>query len=162
MWQGEVVGIYIAAEATRPMRAVAEARALAGRGLEGDRYCRQVGTYSDKPGSHREVTLIAIEALEAVRREAGIRLAPGQSRRNITTRGVPLNDLVGQTFRLGEVRVHGVRLCPPCQHLEGLTGLPGVMKALVDRGGLRVQVLTEGAIRVGDRIRPEPAEAKTP
>ncbi|MBI2080844.1 MAG: hypothetical protein HYT86_03815 [candidate division NC10 bacterium] len=139
------------------MQAVAEATAVIGKGLEGDRYFRQVGTYSDKPGPHREVTLIALEALEAIRGETGIALAPGKSRRNIVTRGVPLNDLVGQTFLLGRVWVHGVRLCPPCMHLEGLTGLPGVMKALVDRGGLRVQVLTDGPIRVGDPIRPEGA-----
>lgn len=153
MWQGEVVGIYIAAGGSQPMQAVAEATAVTGKGLEGDRYFRGVGTYSDKPGPHREVTLIALEALDAVRRETGIRLGPGQSRRNIVTRGVPLNDLVGQTFLLGRVRVHGVRLCPPCMHLEGLTGLPGVMQALVDRGGLRVQVLTDGVIRLGDPIR---------
>ncbi|MGH7408401.1 MAG: MOSC domain-containing protein [Candidatus Methylomirabilales bacterium] len=160
MWHGEVVGIYIAPAASRPMRPVAEARAVTGKGLEGDRYFREVGTYSAKPAPHREITLIAVEALEAVTRETGITLATGESRRNITTRGVPLNDLVGQTFRLGAVRVRGVRLCPPCQHLEDLTGLPGVMKALVDRGGLRVQVLTDGPIRVGDSIRPE--KAKTP
>ena len=157
MWQGEVVGIYIAPGAAQRMQEVAEVRAVTGKGLEGDRYFRQVGTYSDKPGPHREVTLIALEALEAVTRETGIALAPGKSRRNIITRGVPLNDLVGQTFRLGDVRVRGVRLCPPCQHLEDLTDLPGVMKALVDRGGLRVQVLTDGPIRVGDPIRPEGA-----
>lgn len=139
------------------MQAVAEATAVIGKGLEGDRYFRQVGTYSDKPGPHREVTLIALEALEAIRGETGIALAPAKSRRNVVTRGVPLNDLVGQTFLLGRVRVHGVRLCPPCMHLESLTGLPGVMKALVDRGGLRVQVLTDGPIRVGDPIRPEGA-----
>ncbi len=155
-----MVGIYIAPAASRPMRAVAEAKAVTGGGLEGDRYFRQVGTYSAKPGPHREITLIALEALEAVARETGITLAAGDSRRNIATRGVPLNDLVGQTFRLGEVRVRGVRLCPPCQHLEDLTGRPGVMKALVDRGGLRVQVLEDGPIRVGDPIRPE--KAKTP
>lgn len=158
MWLGEVVGIYIAPAAAQPMRAVAEASAVTGKGLEGDRYFRQVGTYSDKPGPHREITLIAVEALEAVTRETGITLAAGESRRNIATRGVPLNDLVGQTFRLGEVRVRGVRLCSPCQHLEDLTRLPGVMKALVDRGGLRVQVLEDGSIRVGDPIRPEKAK----
>lgn len=160
MWHGEVVGIFIASEASRPMRPVVEARALAGRGLEGDRYCRRVGTYSDKPGPHREITLIAIEALEAVARETGIVLSRGESRRNVVTRGVPLNDLVGQTLRLGGVRVRAVRLCPPCQHLEDLTGLPGVRKALLDRGGLRVQVLTDGSFRVGDPILPD--ETKTP
>lgn len=157
MWQGKVVGIYIAPGAAQPMQGVAEATAVTGKGLEGDRYFRQVGTYSDKPGPHREVTLIASEALDAVRRETGIRLAPGESRRNIVTRGVPLNDVVGQEFLLGQVRVRAVRLCPPCQHLEKLTGMPGVMQALVDRGGLRVQVLTDGVIRVGDPIRPEGA-----
>ncbi|MGH7362192.1 MAG: MOSC domain-containing protein [Candidatus Methylomirabilales bacterium] len=140
------------------MRAVAEAKAVTGGGLEGDRYFRQAGTYSAKPGPHREITLIAIEALEAVTRETGITLAAGESRRNIVTRDVPLNDLVGQTFRLGEVRVRGVRLCPPCQHLEDLTRRPGVMKALVDRGGLRVQVLEDGTVRVGDPILPEKAK----
>ncbi len=157
MWQGEVVGIYIAPGAAQRMQGVAEATAVTGKGLEGDRYFRQVGTYSDKPGPHREVTLIALEALEAVTRESGIALAPGKSRRNIVTRGVPLNDLVGQEFLLGQVRVRAVRLCPPCQHLEKLTGMPGVMQALVDRGGLRVQVLTDGVIRVGDPIRSEGA-----
>jgi len=160
VWLGEVVGIYIAPGGSQPMQAVAEARAVTGKGLEGDRYFRQVGTYSDKPGPHREVTLIALEALDAIGRETGIALAPGKSRRNIVTRGVPLNDLVGQTFRLGGVRARAVRLCPPCQHLEDLAGLPGVMKALVDRGGLRVQVLEDGPIRIGDPIRPE--KTKTP
>ncbi len=157
MWQGEVLGIYIAPGAAQRMQGVAEVRAVTGKGLEGDRYFRGVGTYSDKPGPHREITLIATEALDAVRRETGISLAPGESRRNIVTRGVALNDLVGQEFLLGQVRVRAVRLCPPCQHLEKLTGLPGVMQALVDRGGLRVQVLTDGPIRVGDPIRPEGA-----
>lgn len=159
MWQGEVVGIYIAQGGSQPMQAVAKATAVTGKGLEGDRYFRQAGTYSAKPGPHREVTLISIETLEAVARETGITLPAGESRRNIATRGVPLNDLVGQTFRLGEVRVRGVRLCPPCQHLEDLTRRPGVMKALVDRGGLRVQVLTGGTVRVGDPILPEKAKA---
>ena len=160
MWQGDVVGIYITPGASQPMQAVAEVRAVPGKGLEGDRYFRQVGAYSDKPGPHREVTLIAIETLEAVARETGITLAAGESRRNIVTRDVPLNDLIGQTFHLGAVRVRGVRLCPPCQHLEEVSRLPGVMKALVDRGGLRVQVLKDGPIRVGDPIVPE--KAKTP
>jgi len=112
VWQGEVVGIYITPGGSQPMQAVAEVRAVPGKGLEGDRYFRQVGTYSDKPGPHREVTLIALEALEAVQREAGIRLAPGQSRRNITNRGVRFSGLVAQTVRLGDVRVRGVRLWP--------------------------------------------------
>lgn len=153
MWQGSVEAIHIAREAARPLEAVPEVRAVPGRGLEGDRYFHRAGTYSNHPGSGREVTLIEVEAIEAVARESGIVLAPGASRRNITTRGVPLNQLVGRRFRVGDVLLEGTRLCEPCTHLEGLTQ-NGILAALVHRGGLRTQILTGGTIRVGDPIRP--------
>jgi MOSC domain-containing protein YiiM len=153
MWQGTVVTIHITGEAARPMEAVAEARAVPGQGLEGDRYFRKIGTYSDHPGSGREVTLIEAEAIEALAREAGIELPPGASRRNIMTRGVPLNHLVGRRFRVGEVVLEGTRLCEPCTHLEGLTR-QGVLPGLIHRGGLRTVIVTGGTIRVGDIVRP--------
>ena len=153
MWQGSVEAIHIVAGAAKPLESVPEVRAVPGRGLEGDRYFRKVGTYSNHPGSGREVTLIEAEAIEALAREAGIRLTPGASRRNITTRGVPLSHLVGKRFRVGEVLLEGSRLCEPCKHLEGLTQ-PGVLPGLVHRGGLRTIILTGGTIRVGDVIRP--------
>jgi MOSC domain-containing protein YiiM len=153
MWQGSIEAIHIAPEAAKPCEAVVEVRAVAGRGLEGDRYFQRVGTYSDHPGSGREVTLIEAEALEGMARETGITLAPGASRRNITTRGVPLSHLVGKKFRVGEALLEGTRLCEPCKHLEGLTQ-PGVMAALVHRGGLRTVILQGGTIRVGDAVLP--------
>jgi MOSC domain-containing protein YiiM len=153
MWRGTVTAIHIAGEATRPMEAVAEARAVPGKGLEGDRYFRKVGTYSQHPGSGREVTLIEEEAIAALAREAGIELPPGASRRNITTRGVPLNHLVGRRFRVGEVVLEGTRLCEPCTHLEGLTQ-QGILSGLIHRGGLRTIIVTGGTIRVGDSVRP--------
>lgn len=153
MWQGSVEAIHIVREAARPLEAVPEVRAVPGRGLEGDRYFHRAGTYSNHPGSGREVTLIEAEAIEAVARESGIALARGASRRNITTRGVPLNHLVGRRFRVGDVLLEGTRLCEPCTHLEGLTQ-NGILAALVHRGGLRTQILTGGTIRVGDPIRP--------
>ncbi len=153
MWQGTVVTIHITREATKPPEAVAEARAIAGRGLEGDRYFKQVGTYSNHPGSGREVTLIEAEAIEALAREAKIALPPGASRRNIMTRGVPLNHLVGQRFRVGEVVLEGTRLCEPCTHLESLTQT-GVRPGLIHRGGLRTVIVRGGTIRVGDIVRP--------
>jgi MOSC domain-containing protein YiiM len=97
------------------------------------------------------VTLIESEALDAVRREYGVEISAAESRRNILTEGVALNHLVGREFRIGEVRLRGVRLCEPCNHLEGLTR-PGVREALVHRGGLRADVLTDGVIRPGDRV----------
>ncbi len=153
MRSGTVAAICIAKAATGLMTSVSEVRALAGKGLEGDRYCLGVGTYSDKPGSGRQVTLIELEAVEALQRDHGVSLQPTAARRNIVTRGVALNHLVGQRFRVGQVTFVGVRLCEPCAHLEGLTR-PGVLRGLVHRGGLRADVLTDGLIRVGDAVEP--------
>lgn len=135
------------------MTAVQEVRAVPGKGLDGDRYFKQTGSYSNKPGPAREVTLIEIEALEALKRDYGIELNPGSARRNIVTRGAFLNHLVGREFRVGKVALRGIRLCEPCSHLEELTR-PGVLQALVHRGGLRAQILTEDTIRVGDAVLP--------
>jgi MOSC domain-containing protein YiiM len=153
MWQGTVEAIHIAGEATEPPRAVAQARAVAGLGLEGDRYYFGTGTYSKHPGDGREITLIEAEAIEALAREAKIELPAGASRRNIVTRGVPLNHLVGHRFRVGEVLLQGTRLCEPCAHLGALAG-KGVLPGLVHRGGLRTVIVEEGTINVGDPIRP--------
>lgn len=152
MWKGEVVSIHIASAAAEPVISVSEVRAVPGKGLEGDRYFKRVGTYSNRPGTGRELTLIEMEAIEALERDAGITLKLGDSRRNIVTRGVPLSHLVGREFRVGEVRLRGVRLCEPCSHLEGLTQR-GVLRALVHRGGLRGEILTDGFIRVGDAVQ---------
>jgi MOSC domain-containing protein YiiM len=134
------------------MSAVDEVRAVPGKGLQGDRYFLSTGTYSDKPEPSREVTLIESEALEALSRDYKLDLPPGASRRNITTRGVALNHLIGQEFQVGEVKLRGIRLCEPCNHLEEVTGLE-VRPGLVHRGGLRCQILSEGAVRVGDVIQ---------
>ena len=151
MFKGTVVSIHIASDAEGRMVGVKEARAVPGKGLEGDRYFQQIGTYSAKPGPDREVTLIEAEALEALRRDYGVTLGPGESRRNITTRGVPLNFLVGKEFAVGPVSLRGIRLCEPCGHLEDLTR-EGARAGLVHRGGLRAQILTEGVIRAGDAV----------
>jgi MOSC domain-containing protein YiiM len=153
MWEGKVEAIHVASEATKLPQAVAQIRAVAGLGLEGDRYYFGTGTYSRHPGNGREVTLIEAEAIEALAREAGIELAPGASRRNIVTRGVPLNHLVGRRFRVGEVLLEGTRLCEPCAHLARLTA-KGVVPGLVHRGGLRTIIVEEGKISVGDPILP--------
>ena len=152
MWKGEVVAIHVAAAAKGPMVSVTEVRAVPGKGLEGDRYFSKVGTYSNNPGSGRDVTLIEVEAIEALKRDYGIELPPADSRRNIATRGVPLNHLVGRDFKVGEVTLRGMRLCEPCAHLQKLTQ-QGVMRGLVHRGGLRTEIITDGIIRVGDKIQ---------
>jgi MOSC domain-containing protein YiiM len=150
MWTGRVDSIHIAPAAKAPTQPVNEVEAVPGVGLAGDRYFLKQGTFF-KPEPDFELTLIEAEAIEAAAREYKVTLSPGDARRNLVTRGVPLNDLVGRDFVIGDVKVHGIRLCEPCGHLEGLTGL-SVIKALRHRGGLRAQILTQGVIRVGDAV----------
>jgi MOSC domain-containing protein YiiM len=150
--EGRVAGIFIAPGEGKPVEPRDEVEAVPGQGLSGDRYFLRRGAWSDdrKPG--REVTLIESEAVAAAREEFGLDLEPEESRRNIVTRGVRLNDLVGREFMVGNVRLTGVRLCEPCEYLQGLTGQP-VVKALVHRAGLRADILDGGWIRVGDPIK---------
>ncbi len=151
MEHGRVVSIHISEEAAGPMKSVDATRAVAGQGLEGDRYFLRKAR---KHGPDREVTLIEIEAIEALERDYGVKLSPGDARRNIVTRGVALNHLVGKEFRVGEAVLRGIRLCEPCQHLVELTGQEKVLRGLVHRGGLRAQIVKDGMIRVGDHISP--------
>lgn len=148
---GSVEAICITPTANSPMESVREVRALAGKGLDGDRYCLGVGTYSATPGTGRQVTLIELESIEALQRDYGIAIPPTSARRNIVTQGVALNQLVGRRFRVGSVVFSGARLCEPCTHLEGLSQ-KGVLRGLVHRGGLRADVLSDGVIRVGDVV----------
>jgi len=149
---GLVEAIHIATAAGVPVRAVDAVRAIAGVGLEGDRYAYGRGHYQDDRVS-RELTLIESEALETLAREHGIELAVGETRRNLTTRGIGLNELVGRRFWVSDVLCQGTRLCEPCQYLADLTGKP-LLRALVHRGGLRADILRGGVIRHGDRVRP--------
>lgn len=156
MPKGVVVSIHVSSKATERMQSVNEVAAVPGKGLEGDRYFEGVGTYSPKPGpgglpAARELTLIEIEAIEAIKRESGIDLDPGDARRNVVTRNVPLNHLIDKEFTLGQVKLRGIRLCEPCEHLQQLTGKE-VLKPMVHRGGLRTEILTSGMIHVGDTV----------
>jgi MOSC domain-containing protein YiiM len=149
---GNVVSIHVAPAAGAPMSAVAEIRVIAGKGLEGDRYFRKTGSYSKTPGSGREVTLIEIEAIDALQREYRIDIDPGQARRNIVTRGVALNHLIDREFSVGDVVLRGTRLCDPCSHLEKLT-VKGTLRGLIHRGGLRADIVRGGTIRIEDPIK---------
>jgi len=151
MFEGTVISINIAPEAEAPMQSINEARAVPGQGLEGDRYFDHKGTFS-KPQPDRELTLIEAEAIEALRSEFQVDFGLSASRRNIVTRGVPLNHLVEKEFWIGDVKARGLRLCEPCSHLQRLSH-PKVLPGLVHRGGLRAQILTEGIIRVGEIVK---------
>jgi MOSC domain len=147
---GTVELIAVVAEAEAPMRAVSAAEAVEGRGLLGDRYERKAGTFSNPHGRGYDLTLVEAEALEELSAK-GVELAPIEARRNLVVRGIALDDLIGRRFRVGEVECFGQRRCEPCAHLERLTR-PGVLRGLVHRGGLRADVLSDGEIRIGDRV----------
>ena len=148
---GSVESIHIAAEAEGATRPKEQVRAVAGKGLEGDRYFAGGGTFFQERKPGQDITLIEAEAIEALARDDGIELGPGESRRNVVTRGIGLNALVGRRFTVGDVECVGRRLCDPCSHLEGLTR-PGVLKGLANRGGLRADIVSGGRITVGDRV----------
>jgi MOSC domain-containing protein YiiM len=149
---GRVESIHIATTAEATMRGVAEITAIAGVGLEGDRYASRTGTFSAKPKPSRQITLIEAEAIEALERELGVVLVPGETRRNVITRGVALNHLVGRDFTVGEVRLRGHELCEPCGDLARMTSKPQLLPGLLHRGGLRAEILEGGVIRVGDSV----------
>jgi MOSC domain-containing protein YiiM len=152
MFQGQLVSIHVTETGGGPMQSVEQAHAVPGQGVRGDRYFRRAGTFSKPPGdSDTDITLIELEAVEAAAREHNVEIAACEARRNLVTRGVPLNHLVGVEFFIGQVRLRGVRLCEPCKHLEKLTK-KGIMKALAHRGGLRAVILSKGELHVGDTI----------
>lgn len=156
---GQVEHIHIAPYETAPMQSVGQVEARKGVGLVGD---RKANLTANPPAPGREVTLVEAEEVENLARDHGIDLGPGGTRRNITTRGIRLNDLVGRTFRVGDVVMTGHKLCEPCEHLQEMTGKP-VIKPLTHRAGLRATLVTGGVIRVGDAVElvPEPVEAST-
>jgi MOSC domain-containing protein YiiM len=150
-WQGELLHIHVASSASAPMRALPAARLIAGTGIESDRYATRLGTYSKKHHIDRQVTLIEAETLEALARDHGVELGPHEHRRNLTTRGVPLNHLVGQYFHLGDCVLYGGRLNVPCRYLEDLVGKK-VFKPLLNRSGLNCRIVVGGIVDVGDGI----------
>ena len=153
MTSGKVLYIYTAPEAGAKLEDRDSVTAVPGKGLEGDRYSSLQGTYSEETMTpDREVTLIEAETIEALRAEHRIDLHPSKTRRNFVTRDIALNELVGSTFRVGEVEMRGVRLCEPCAYLQDLLAIEGLVEALVNKGGLRAQIVSEGIIRVGDPI----------
>jgi MOSC domain-containing protein YiiM len=144
---GRIESIFLAPQHREPVRAVEEVSAEAGRGLRGDRHFATEGH-----GRGGDVTLIEMEVLEELAAEAGIELPPGATRRQVHTRGVALNDLVGKTFAAGEVVLRGVELCEPCRVMAEGVGEPGVIRALVHKGGIRASIVESGTIRVGDPV----------
>jgi MOSC domain-containing protein YiiM len=147
---GSVVALFIAPEPSAPMQSVNEVRAFADRGLEGDRFFRASWSAANRPD--KAVSLIEEETLQTAAEELGCEMFADKSRRNILTRGVALIDLLERPFTVGGVLMRGVRLFEPCGHLEKVSKVRGVFRALEHRSGLKAAILRDGVMRVGDPI----------
>lgn len=149
-WQGSVKGIFIAPESAQPMISLPRVRAFGDRGLEGDRFYRE--SWNAVQRSDKAVSLIEDEVLELAGQEIGVDNIAIFTRRNIVTRGVPLIELLGQDFTVGNVRMRGIRLFEPCGHLVAVTKIPAIFKALEHRSGLKAAVLSDGEIQIGSAV----------
>ncbi|CUK15167.1 molybdenum cofactor biosynthesis protein MoaC/MOSC-domain-containing protein [Shimia thalassica] len=157
MWQGKLLHIHTTPAVREPMVAQPTAQLIEGVGVEGDRYAIGTGKYSAFPDI-REVTLIEIETLIALKRDHDIDLAPEEHRRNLTTENTPLNHLVGKRFWVGNTLLEGGRLNTPCRYLDLVTG-KSVNDILVHRSGLNCYIVKGGQINVGDSISLDNASA---
>ena len=153
MWQGQLLSIHTTPAARAPMVEQDSAALIAGVGIAGDRYAigTDTGTYSAQPDI-REVTLIEVETLEALARDHDITFRANEHRRNLTTRDVPLNHLVGRRFRVGDAVLEGGRLNYPCRYIDMITK-KSVCDLLEHRSGLNCRIITGGTVRPGDLIR---------
>ena len=150
---GSVLEIWLTGAAAGPMRRVPAVEAVAGVGLTGDRYALAGGTWAQYPDLEKQVTLIDSDDVAAVAAETGSELTAGDTRRNLVTTGADLPSLVGRWFTVGDVLLFGMKRCPPCTHLERLTGVR-LVKAMVHRGGINAAVFAGGQIAEGSAVRP--------
>jgi len=149
-WNGSVVNLFIAPKSAGPMIPVPQVRALADRGLEGDRFFRESWAAAKRPD--KAVSLIEAEVLEMAASEYQVTIAGDQTRRNIITRGVPLIKLLDREFMIGTVLMRGIRLFEPCAHLEKVSQISGIFRALDNRSGLKAAILSDGVIQIGDSV----------
>ena len=150
---GSVVEIWLAGVAAEPMRRMPAVEAVAGLGLAGDRYALGGGTWAQYPDLEKQVTLIDRDDVATVAAETASDLTTGDTRRNVVTTGIDLPSLVGQWFTVGDALLFGMKRCPPCTHLERLTGVR-LVKAMVHRGGINAAVFAGGPIAEGAVVRP--------
>jgi MOSC domain-containing protein YiiM len=155
---GTLVAIHIAEQAGGPLRGLQRAELVTGRGIVGDRNFDRMDL-----SPRQEVTLIESETVERLNADRGLDLGPEEMRRNLVTRGIDLNALVGVNFRVGSARLRGLELCEPCAYLAGLlrcenrlgdVGEREFVQAMVHRAGLRARILADGTIRTGEAVAP--------
>ena len=152
---GKVVGLYVSPGIGERMQSQKAVRALAGKGLDGDRYAAGQGSYSRLARqAPRHVSLIGREAIEAANEELIQRrlmpFVPAETRRNIIIEGYDVHQLIGQEFRIGRVRLRGSEPTRPCHIPSAVAGKTGFAEAFQNRGGVRAEILSNGVIAIGD------------
>lgn len=152
--KGQLLGIFIAKEKSQAMIEMKSAFTHAGLGIEGDRYFLGEGLFSKNSKKSRDITLIEIETIFALKRDYQIDVNPKDLRRNLLTKNIALNHFVGRQLSIGEVIVEGIELCEPCGYLSDMLNLP-LKEALKHRGGLRCRIVRGGALQVGLSIKSE-------
>ncbi|CAA9266676.1 MAG: hypothetical protein; putative MOSC domain [uncultured Blastococcus sp.] len=153
MTDGVLLEIWLAGAAAAPMRRAPVGRLVAGAGLDGDRYALGGGTWARYPDLEKQLTLIDRDDVAAVAADAGVDLSEGGTRRNLVTAGVDLPALVGRWFTVGDALLFGMKRCPPCAHLERLTGAR-LVAAMLDRGGINAAVFAGADVAEGAAVRP--------
>ena len=151
MFRGTLVAIFTAPASGEPMLEHPRIEATVACGLAGDRYATNIARHDRGYTKIRHVTLVEEETVAALRRDHGIDVMPILLRRNLLTRGVPLAHLIGRRFCIGEVVLRGTELAEPCQYLADLIGQP-VRKPLLNRGGIRAEIVEGGELHAGDEI----------
>ena len=152
MGTGSLLEIWATHAAAAPMRRRPSARLVPGVGLEGDRYALGGGTWAQYPDLEKQLTLIDREDVAAIAAEVGAAFTTADARRNLVTTGVHLPSLVGRWFAVGDALLFGMKRCPPCTHLERLTGLK-LVRTMVHRGGVNAAVFVGAPIAEGDPVR---------
>ncbi|MDQ3986415.1 MAG: hypothetical protein M3280_07955 [Actinomycetota bacterium] len=151
MDQAKVALICIGPDPQGPMRRVEWVEAIAGSGLRGDRYFQDATADSGNNDPTLEVTLVELEGIKDASASSGIDITPEDTRRNIVTSGINLDDLLGRRFRIGPVELEGLEQNPPCRHLETVSGKK-LLKSLIHKGGIRARILRSGTLRRGDPL----------
>lgn len=152
-WNGAITDLHLATAGSEPMLAKESLRLIKGIGVDGDRYATAKGFYSHLPEPGRQITLFEVETLNALARDHDVTLHPGDHRRNVTVKGVPLNHLVGQSFWLGNALLQATRLSTPCKHIEDVTGKT-MGRWLIHRSGLNCIIVKGATIHIGDAVMP--------
>ena len=143
----EVLKLGVTENSNQKIKEVKTIDVLANKGIMGDRH------FQDYNDPYNQISLIESEGIDNYNIKFGLNISYIDFRRNIITKGVRLNDLVGKKFKVGAVELEGIDLCRPCRHLSESLDQQNIMKEFLRKGGLRCQILSSASIYINDLIK---------